>query len=374
VIDPMTKRLEATDACVFLSISTSRGCLGNCEFCVEHRGTKGEKELQWRGRSPESVIRELEIYHKRFSAKRLVVKFVDGAFEDPDPIEKKRLKEFIRLLKEKNFPMAYSFLTRAESWNQNDAPLIKDLKATGLYSVAIGLESGAQSSLGKFAKRATVGDNLRSCELFSHHQIGFYGFFIMFHPYVTFSDLVENSNFLLKTKLAYRPDVWFHDVYVYPDTRFFQRVAKDSLLLGAEESGFYYLYAFEDGRIAKLYRVTEQIKRLNSFRDFVISYDRVILELGLYDVWKNYFADFQKVKGVMEEADGKIRLLLDDIGKQQYELFRQLTEAAATKSLDVVSSAVIGAWDLLLREKLKQLESERLIYLMHFARNHLQIV
>lgn len=374
VLDPVIQRNGAADPGVFLSIATSRGCLGNCEFCVEHRGTKGENQLQWRGRSPESILRELEVYRERFPGKRLVVKFVDGAFEDPDPQGKSRLREIVRLLKERDLPLAYSFLTRAESWGPEDAALIQDLKATGLYSVAIGLESGAASSLQAFAKRATVADNLRVCRLFADAQIGYYGFFIMFHPYVQFQDLHENAEFLLETELAYRPDVWFHDVYVYPDTRFFQRVARDALLLGAEESGFHYRYAFEDGRVAQLYHVTEEIKQLRSFGEFVISYDRIILELSLYEVWKHRFAEFHKAEGVMAETGARIRSLLRETGQRQYELFQQLLRDAAAKALSSSGSSRIEAWDILLREQLGQLEQQRMIYRMHLARNQLQIL
>jgi anaerobic magnesium-protoporphyrin IX monomethyl ester cyclase len=373
-MDPIIDRLDASDACVFLSIATSRGCLGDCEFCVEHRGVKGENALRWRGRSPESVIRELEVYQGRFSGKRLVVKFIDGAFEDPDPIEKKRLKEMISLIKERKTALAYSFLTRAESWSGEDMELLKDLKATGLYSAAIGLENGAGSSLQKFAKRATVRDNLRACQLFAANRIGYYGFFIMFHPYATLDDLNSNAEFLLQINLAYRPDVWFHDLYVYPDTRFFQRIAKDSLLLGAEESGFHYLYAFEDGRVASLYQVAAAIKRLDSYVDFVVAYDRIILELSLYEVWKNYFEAFRKVNSFMEESAARIRLLLNETGICQSELFRQLTAAAASHSLAGSSPTIIRAWDQLLREKLRKLEGERMIYRMRLARKNLRIV
>jgi anaerobic magnesium-protoporphyrin IX monomethyl ester cyclase len=258
--DSIPAASDPRKATVFLTISSSRGCMGTCEFCVEHRVSKFPGRAQWRGRSAGNVVSEIFDVHKSFPEKRLVVNFIDGSIEDPDACNKKRLTEIIDAIEESGLRLAFSFLTRAESWTDSDEPLVMRMKRLGLYSASIGLESGSHEALRILGKRATLKDNARVCALFGKCGVSVHGFFIMFQPYTTISELEETANFLAIEKMAYRPEVWAHAVYIFPDTKLFRRITEDGLLLGTDESGYVYRYAYKDGRVGRIAKIMEEKK------------------------------------------------------------------------------------------------------------------
>jgi radical SAM superfamily enzyme YgiQ (UPF0313 family) len=359
---------------LFISISTSRGCLGTCDFCVEHRTSRAKGSIRWRGRTPGNIVSELEYYKKKFPGKQLVIHFLDGSFEDPDPGEKSRLQELIDLFENRGIQAAFSFLTRSDSWGEKDDALIKRMKKNGLFRVSIGLESGSRKDLSIFGKKARLEDNYRVCELFSRNHIAIFGFMIMFHPYTTFTDLRDNITFLKTVNLAHRPEVWCHDMYVYPDTMIFRRLTADGLLLGPEQGGYYYLYAFEDGRMEKLHRQLQKIKNLRSLRKFQATYDKISLEISLYKIWKERLPRLKKVREDMDSYQEKIENISKEVGIHQCDYFSQLVTAAEKGNLEIMQTQITKNWDNLLSDKQARMEKLWMQNYMHLARNKLRII
>ncbi|HEY9062629.1 MAG TPA: radical SAM protein [Pseudobacteroides sp.] len=374
VMDVMKDMTAEDQPYIFVTISSSRGCLGNCEFCVEHRVSRVRGYPQWRGRSPENVVDEIINIKNSFHGKRLIVNFIDGAFEDPEPQNKERVRKMMDLIEQHGIKMAFSFLTRAESWSERDEELIARMKNLGLYCISIGLESGSHNSLKIFGKRATIEDNIRACNLFKSKGISVYGFLIMFHPYAALMDLRETARFLKEEGMTHRPEVWPHAVYVYPDTRLFQRITQDGLLLGTDEDGYAYSYAFKDGRVGKLCKIMERIKNLSSFIAFQLLLDKVSQEFELYEVWKNLYEEFKDIQPLVEGYQSEFRSIINEVGNHQYDLFIALIEAAEDNRLEEVEKSIIDDWEQILLKQKELLEKKWFQNRMQLARRKIRIV
>ncbi|BCJ94853.1 hypothetical protein acsn021_24220 [Anaerocolumna cellulosilytica] len=359
---------------IFTSVSTSRGCLGNCDFCVSHRVSKAVKYSRWRGRTPKNILEELIKLQQSFPDKRVVVEFVDSSFEDPDPRGKKRIIELMDLIEKSGIKIAFSFLTRAESWDAKDAALIKRMKKLGLFSVSPGFESGSDNSLISFGKRASVENNLNAFDVFSKNGVDVCGLIIMFHPYVTFKDLRHNADFLVKVGVAYRPLSWLHSLYVFPDTKIFQRIALDGLITGVDESDFEYTYMFQDGRIEKLSALINKINGLDSVRRFENTCDKLAYELRLYEVWKDMYEEFEKISDEMREYKTRYHEMADAVGKRLYETFNTLIDAAENDTLSHIGDNIVKEWDTLLSDNQVRLEQQWMSSRLKLMRKGIKIL
>lgn len=371
----ITKQLNDSRAStVFTSVSTSRGCLGNCAFCVSHRVSKAVQYRQWRGRTPKSIIKELEFLRDNFPDKRLIVEFVDSSFEDPKPKEKFRMKEFVDLLEASDLKLAFSFLTRAESWSEEDDDLIKRLKNLGLFSVSPGFESGSDATLRIYGKRASVEDNCRAYELFTKHNIDVCGMIIMFQPFTTFDDLRCNAEFLMKVGMAYSPQNWLHALYVFPDTRIFQTIVQAGLLLNDNKSEYTYSYTFANGKIEKLYQLVEKIKTLECVQRFDDSCEKILYELRIYQSWRLHYEEFKNVEEEMAEYRKAFKDTEKYVGDKLYSLFMEMVDAAEADRLEEIEERMLREWEELLAPKQQYLEQEWVRCRVRLLRKGLQLL
>ena len=323
---------------VFTSISTSRGCLGNCTFCVEHRvSRKNNRIVAWRGRSPENIIEEIAHLQKKAGNKKLLVNFVDGSIEDPDPKEKKRLNSIITLLEKKNIKMAFSFLTRADSWTGKDKELIQRMKKIGLFCVSIGFESGSPKALHIFEKRSCFEDNIRAYDLFKECSIGVNGFIIMFHPYADLEMLRETADTIRRCHLGHKMESWTHSIYIYPDTKIFYKTVCDGLILGTDPTGYSYQYAYVDGRVKLVEKTLEAITDNSFIRKYDIILESINRAVQLYQVWKEQDEIYAKVEGTMSlfmENTDKIICKTEDFYYNQFLKILVLAEEGRLKKED----------------------------------------
>jgi radical SAM superfamily enzyme YgiQ (UPF0313 family) len=343
---------------VFVSISTSRGCLANCTFCTSHRVSKFGNFQRWRGRSPQSIVQEILSLKREFPGKRLIIDFVDSSFEDPDPKGKSRIVEFLDLLEAHQLDIAFSIMTRADSWSMDDAPLIARMKRLGLYFVAPGIESASPTTLRLFGKRATVQQNEVICELLLKNQIGFHTFMIMFHPYDTFDDLRSNARFINRYKTGGFSLSWYHSLAIFPDTHIFQQIAKDGLLVGFNEQCYAYEYAFQHAKVAELFQTVEKLREIKCIGDFMSIYHRTRIEIYLFEVWKGQYEQKQEVQEIMSAYQASFRDLISSAGEQQYQLFMEMVNEAECGRLKESGPQLIHKWEERIRydeEQLKKL-------------------
>ena len=375
---PVTDLLEKSDNSlvpyIFVTVSTSRGCLGRCEFCVEHRVSSTQGKKEWRGRSPKNIIEELLQVRKRFPNKRLVIRFVDGAIEDPNPVNKERLIELMNLIEQNKLDLTFSVLTRAESWKEEDLPFIKKMRKLGLFSVSIGLESGAQEALKIFGKLANVEDNRRTCRLFKEAGVYVYGFIIMFQPYSSIYELRETAEFIMEEGLASRTEYWIHSIYLYPDTKLYQRTAYDGLIIGTDETNYTYNYAFCHADTQRVYDITSILQNKNSYVNYQMSIDKIVQELELYRIWKTRYIELCRAEELVQAFSEIVNEISSRVGERQYELFTKILDKVEDKTLDRVKDKVLKEWDQMLDENYRILNQEYIRFQMKLGRSKIRII
>lgn len=111
------------------SILTSRGCPYQCNYCVHH--VSGYK---WRGRTPESVVQEIETLANQLHISDIHV--VDDNFS----FDIERAKRIFRMVIQKKLPVKFWFFNGLRA-DRVDQELLSLMKQANTCLISIGLES-----------------------------------------------------------------------------------------------------------------------------------------------------------------------------------------------------------------------------------------
>ncbi|MBL0712555.1 MAG: radical SAM protein [Desulfosarcina sp.] len=123
----------------FDAVCGSRGCPYNCAFCSFSRNPWGEKR-NWSGRSPESVVDELEQIKAPF------VGFTDDIFTH----DTKRVARICDLILERNIRKKYVINARLEIARRPD--LLHKMERAGFALLLLGVESAHDKTLQAMGK------------------------------------------------------------------------------------------------------------------------------------------------------------------------------------------------------------------------------
>ncbi len=149
---PMQKYVGHTHWKPFVEMMTSRGCPSACTFCYEwdqYDPRHPEDFLKWRAKSPERVIEELELLHKKFGTKVVVIQ------DDNFNVDAERVRKFCELKKAKNNPIKWVSLGRAVDW-VNCEKILPLMKETGLFMGVFGIEVTTPEELKRIAKGISI--------------------------------------------------------------------------------------------------------------------------------------------------------------------------------------------------------------------------
>ncbi len=184
-------------------IMTSRGCPFECSFCATSR-LAGRK---WRARSPENIVKEVELLLSQYKARALW--FYDDTFN----MKKDRLIKICDLIGEHKLEFSFTCSLRLDL---ADRELLEKLKGAGCFSVFYGIESvsetiisrgmGKRLNFEKLEENAGILDELGIIKLPSY-IIGF--------PNETYCDAKMTIDFMKKH--GGRPALSF--MRIYPGTR-----------------------------------------------------------------------------------------------------------------------------------------------------------
>ena len=124
------------------NLISSRGCPYNCTFCFKDMW--GHK---WRGRSPENIIREMELLYDAYQ--------VNGFFFNDDTfvLDRERVLEFCRQLVEKKLKIVWYCNGRV---NLMTREMLAAMYEAGCRGIAYGIESGNQQVLDSMKKNETL--------------------------------------------------------------------------------------------------------------------------------------------------------------------------------------------------------------------------
>jgi len=164
---PMDKYVGHTFWKPFVELVTSRGCPSACTFCYEwdqYDPRNPGDFLKWRSKSPERVIEELNLLHKKYGVKVVVLQ------DDNFNVNPARVKKFCELKKASNNPIKWVSLGRAVDWI-NCESILPLMKETGLFTGVFGIEVTTPEELKKIAKGITVEQIMKTVEILRKNNI-----------------------------------------------------------------------------------------------------------------------------------------------------------------------------------------------------------
>ena len=310
------------------NIISSRGCTQRCSFCASSTFWRPDKKsMQWRGRNPDLVIKEIRQIQSRLGTK--FFKFLDCSFEDPDQ-QLKRSTELANKLLESKIDMAYMVQFRPDIYKKarNNGQYMQTLIDSGLSSVFIGVESGNDADLKLYNKGCHVEDNCKCVEYLSQHGILVKFGFIAINPFSTLESLRQNVNFLHRFGWASGLDM----------TRQYQVNINTALYNKIEESGLGFInrdekiheYRFIDLRVKqiidcarKYYTDIFDPHKLFVLKYFIEIFDEKIVFLRTYYKTRNpaLYANIQT-------AYLQYLKIMDILNKKNYTWFHAVIDLA----------------------------------------------
>lgn len=229
-------------------ISTSRGCFGKCSFC----DIRAFYNSNWRGRSPKSVVDEIEYLQNNYGSK--LFRLSDDESFGCNRKGKERLIEIAREIIRRGLKVELMISARATDVDHESFRL---LKQAGVINCLIGIESGCDRLLKLYNKNCDVETNKRAIRILKDLGIDLYLAFIMFDPRMTYEELRQNYNFLKENDIldvdSLKSNLWI--LNGTEDEKYFIR---NNLLYG----DFYNpLYHFMDDKVEIIYNHVEQFKK-----------------------------------------------------------------------------------------------------------------
>lgn len=202
-----------------ISVSTMRGCPYTCKWCS--RAVYG---MSYRRRSPSLVADEIESLQKNYQFDSIW--FVDDVFT----INPKWMREFARVIAERQLRIRYEIISRADRLNEEMLTL---LAASGCFRIWIGAESGSQKIIDAMDRRVDV-NKVREM-IRRTRELGMEaGTFIMLgYPGETEEDIHETVNHLIQSNPHH-----FTITLAYPirGTELFEETRNDFTYVGEWET------------------------------------------------------------------------------------------------------------------------------------------
>lgn len=357
-------------------LSTTRGCIGNCSFCVVHRVSRTKGLQKWRGMSPKKIVDEMEVVVAEHPDKLITFHFQDSAMEDPNPKTKERLERIIDLIEERSLNICFSFFTRAETWTEENRRFLSRMKKAGLYKVSIGYdESIYPHTAYDFTESAIVDTNIDTYQLFLEMGIESRGYLILFHPFITIEDLYRCAEFFEAINMHIYPDVWVHEADIYPDTKLFEQAIQDGLILTTKAGGYSYEYSFKDSRVAFVHKFITDLKQVSAFNKIRGTMTKIDNEISTYKAWESRYEPFELIHEEMEHYISESKKVYMEFGTSQKHIFTDILRRAEEQSNkeSFQYEDLLNKWEESLVTVNSQLDKIWLINQMKVARKKIKI-
>ena len=199
----------------FEPMEASRGCLHACTFCSADAIYR-QKRASF---SPARVVREMRAVARRGPH---VLLFWDLDFlADPDWVAR-----FVEELRESRVRIPFSCMARCDSV-LSSRHLLRELRALGLVSVTLGLETPSDAALRSLAKGATRDQGLQAATALRRAGITVLSFFMVGFPDDDRGSFVRSLLFGWRAGVAM--PIYLHATPL-PATRFFEQSLRDGTL------------------------------------------------------------------------------------------------------------------------------------------------
>ena len=191
------------------TVFSSRGCPYQCIFC-----DKAVFGSQWRARSAENVLAELEHVVRELKVKSVV--FYDDLFT----VKKERVIEICRGILDRKLAIEWKCEGRV---NIIDEESLSWMKQAGCSMIAYGIESGNQKGLDYLKKGTTIEQVRRAFELTRRAGIRPMAYFMLGIPVETYDEEIATIEFAKEIKAAYAQ---FSVLSPTPGTKLYDDVVK----------------------------------------------------------------------------------------------------------------------------------------------------
>ncbi len=188
---PMDKYVGHTHWKPFVDMVTSRGCPSACTFCYEwdqYDPRNPSDFLKWRAKSPERVMEEMDLLHKKYGVKVVVLQ------DDNFNTNPARVKAFCELKKKHQNPIKWVSLGRAVDW-VNCESILPLMKETGLFTGVFGIEVTTPEELKKIAKGITIDQIKKTVEILRKQNIAVVADIMMGFDYDTEAIIKQRYEF-----------------------------------------------------------------------------------------------------------------------------------------------------------------------------------
>lgn len=196
------------------SMTTSRGCPMQCQFCA----SSAMHGNQMRRRSPGDVVKEMEYVRENYGIEN--VAFMDDTFTlFPDWI-----KKFTDLINEKNLQIGWGCTARADRLDRN---ILSQMKEAGCHTLFFGVESGVQDILDNIQKGMEVDEVKKAFKLSRELDIRTIASLALGLPGETRETAEKTIEFVKDIKPDY---ALFSIATPYPGTGFYEDAKKNDLI------------------------------------------------------------------------------------------------------------------------------------------------
>ena len=248
------------DNTLSMNLNGTRGCPYQCIYCYhDFMGVK------YRTRSPENIIKELEILYKRYGV--TYFHFTDDEFV----LKKDFIYEFCRKIKALSKEHGITFTWGcAGRVNLMDESLLAEMADSGCVSIGYGIESGSQKMLDFMKKQVTVEEAKNAVRLTQKHLGWADCSFMIGYPGESRETLQETVEFCKELDLT--PEVIFF-MTPYPGTELYEMAIRqgkikdeEEYILGLGEQGEQVQVNFTDYSDKELVSIQEEmIGKLNAW-------------------------------------------------------------------------------------------------------------
>lgn len=191
-----------------ISMVTSRGCPGKCNFCYNFFGNK------IRGFSAEYVIKQIKYLIRVYGIKEIF--FMDDNFL----VLRERLKEICKHIISEKIDITWSCVGRVDMINPEVLVL---MRKAGCWQIGYGIESGSNEILKIIKKQTTVEQIESALEMTRKAGIQSKGFFMIGNPGETLETIEQTVSFLRQVKLDALHTTFFTP---FPGSPFYEEIEK----------------------------------------------------------------------------------------------------------------------------------------------------
>jgi radical SAM superfamily enzyme YgiQ (UPF0313 family) len=233
----------------------SRGCCHKCTFCQISQFYRLAPGSIYRTRSAGNIVAEMQSLVDNYGIRNFL--FVDDEFIEGSRRRTQVIGDFTTALRQKSLDVGFAVQYRADQGHRRD--LLAALKAVGLTTVFIGVESGIDSVLARYNKGITRHTINNALSVARELDLSLIVGYILYDPYTTFDELRANVAYLRSDEAPTVLDL--HGLIVLKGTTDETRLRKEGRL---KEDGFRLYYRAIDDDVQAFKQLLFQYESFSS--------------------------------------------------------------------------------------------------------------